>query len=118
MNRPRSVSIALGFLALNALIWFGYGSALLLGFNPGLSISPPLRILIGLLAIGFAAVLLALVYWLTKRNRLAYVLSLGLLLLLSLLALADQVGLWDWLSLVGSLAPALLLIKDRGWYLG
>jgi hypothetical protein len=42
---------------------------------------------------------------------------LGLLLLLAVLTITDEVGLADWIYLVIVAAPLLLLIKDRAWYL-
>jgi predicted membrane channel-forming protein YqfA (hemolysin III family) len=55
--------------------------------------------------------------FLRRRSSLAYYLTLGLLSVISLLTLTDDFGLSDLIVLIITIAPFVLLIKDRGWYL-
>lgn len=70
-----------------------------------------------LLAIGSAVILAALAHFLNRRNRLAYYASLVFLAVIAVLSITDEFGWLDLVSLLISLVPLGLLVKDRRWYL-
>ncbi len=114
---PFSVSAALLFLLLNALIWSGFTILVTAGAHTALPESRAIQWIMAALAFVSACALVVLMVLLRKRVRIAYFLTLGLLALLAVLTITDEVGLVDWIYLVIVVAPLLLLIKDRSWYL-
>ena len=52
-----------------------------------------------------------------RRSRLAFNAAAALLALIAVLSITDQFGLADLVSLLLSLVPLVLLLKDRTWYL-
>jgi len=115
---PKSVSLALWLILLNALIWFVFGIAVAAGVIPSIPAAGGMRWIMAALAVGSAAFLAGIAFLLRRHNRLTYFLALAMLAVISILALADQVGLLDLAALVISLVPLALLVKDRAWYLG
>jgi hypothetical protein len=119
MNRlPRSVLLAFLLILLNALIWLLFGLAVAAGAIPSIPAAGGMRWIMAALALGSAAFLVGIVFFLRRHSRLAYYLALGLLAVISVLALTDQIGLLDLAALLISLVPLVLLLKDRAWYLG
>jgi lysylphosphatidylglycerol synthetase-like protein (DUF2156 family) len=116
-NRPRSVSFALIFILLNALVWLVLGIIIAANVHPALPVQPILKGFMAFLSFAIAAVLLGLFIFLKKRNRIAYWFAIGLLGLITLATFFDQLGLVDLGVLVLNIAPIILLIKDRTWYL-
>jgi predicted membrane channel-forming protein YqfA (hemolysin III family) len=116
VNRPRSVSAALVFILLNALIWLALGLIIALHLHPALSDNPLVRGVMAGLSFGAAAILLELFFVLRRRSRLAWYLVLGFLALTCVLTIFDQVGLVDLVVLVINLVPIVLLIVGRGWF--
>jgi lysylphosphatidylglycerol synthetase-like protein (DUF2156 family) len=114
---PFSVSTALIFLLLNALVWMGFTVLVALNAHPGLPEPRIAQWIMAALAFGSACVLMVLTLLLRKRVRVAYYLTLGSLALLAVLTITDEVGWADWLYLAIVVVPLLLLIKDRSWYL-
>jgi hypothetical protein len=117
-NLPRSVFLALWLILFNALIWLGFGLAVAAGAIPSIPAAGGMRWIMAALAVGSAAFLAGLAFFLRRHSRPAYYLALGLLAVIAVLALADQVGLLDVAALVINLVPLGLLLKDRVWYLG
>jgi hypothetical protein len=116
-KKPLTVIAARIFLLLNALVWFSFAVLVATHAHPGLPDSSAVRWIMGILAFGCACALIALVVLLGKHNHIAYYLILGLLVLLAVLTIADEVGLADMVYLVLVFVPLVLLIKDRSWYL-
>ena len=116
-HRPLSVSAALIFLLLNALVWFVFGVIVAASAHPALPDLPLLKGVMAFLALAIAVILLGLFVFLGKRNRTAYFLALGLLIAITLLTIFDDFGLVDLIVLIINIAPIILLIKDRAWYL-
>jgi len=114
---PASVSAVLVFLLLNALVWLGFAIILASGVHPSMPVSNQVRWIMAILAFLIAGALLGLCIFLRRRNRIAYFLTLGLLLVTSFLTVTDQFGLSDLIVLTVMVIPFGLLIKDRGWYL-
>ncbi|MHB1296543.1 MAG: hypothetical protein ACYC4R_16310 [Anaerolineae bacterium] len=116
-NMPRSVSIALLFLLLHALIWFGFAILAAAGLLVVVPQNALIRWGLAFLAALAAGALVGLTLLLRRRYRPAYSLTLAALGLLAVLTFTDQVGPADWVYFVLTLAPLALLIKERSWYL-
>jgi lysylphosphatidylglycerol synthetase-like protein (DUF2156 family) len=114
---PFTVSITLLFLTLNALVWLGFTALVALNLHPALPDQITVRWIMGILAFGSAGALIVLIILLGKRIRIAYFLTLGMLALLAVLTITDEVGWVDLLYLAIVVVPLILLIKDRVWYL-
>jgi len=118
MHQPPRTTITTQILILlNAAIWAGYAIYTLLTRNTaGIGLSAATWIM-SALALAAAAALVVVVLLLRKRNRWGYPFGLALLALIAVLSITDEFGLLDALSLLISLAPLILLIRDRNWYL-
>jgi lysylphosphatidylglycerol synthetase-like protein (DUF2156 family) len=115
-RRPISVTASMLLVLLNALDWLVFAVIVGLDLHPGLPDSYVLRWIMGILAFGCATVMIARVVLLENRVRIAYSATLGLLALLAVLTVADDVGWADGLYLVLVMTPLMLLIKDQSWY--
>ncbi len=116
-KRPLSVNAALGFILLNALVWLVFGGITATNANPALPVPPLIKVIMAFLSIAIAGMLLGLFIFIRRRNRIAYYLILGLLVITFLLNFFDNVGLVDLVVIIINLIPIILLIKDRSWYL-
>lgn len=117
-NRPLSVSITLGFVVLNGLIWMALGLIIAFDLHPALPNIPLLKAFMAVLSLAAAGVLLGLFFFLSKRSRIAYLLALGCFAGNILVTLFDDIGLVDLAFLAVNIIPIILLIRDRRWYLG
>ena len=116
-TRPKTILVTQILILLNAAIWAGYGLYTLLTRNTaGTGLSAATWIM-SALALASAVALVGVVLLLRKRNRWGFYFGLALLALIAVLSITDEVGLLDVLSLLVSLAPLILLIRDRKWYL-
>ena len=115
-TRPRSVTAAFLLILVNIFIWFGFGILVAGHLHPALPDQPFVQTMMALLAFAIAAVLAALYFFLARRSRVAYFLTLGLLAAVSLATFFDDFGWSDLAVLLLNLAPVALLIKDRAWY--
>ena len=93
---------------LDAAAWIGFGIASILGMIPGLP-EGPIRWGTAALAAAAGGAMLILDF-ISRRKDWALYLLMGLLALISLLSLTDQVGLLDWISYAINLAALVLLI--------
>jgi lysylphosphatidylglycerol synthetase-like protein (DUF2156 family) len=118
VNRPRSVTAALVFILLNALIWLALGMMIALQLHPALPENPLIRAVMAGLCFGAAVILLELFFVLRQRSRLAWYLAQCFLVLTCLLTLFDQFGWTDLVVLVINLVPIVLLILGRDWFPG
>ncbi len=116
-NRPRSVTVVFGFFGLNALVWLAFGLLIAFNLHPALPNDPLLKGLMAILSLGLAGTLLGLLFLLLRRSQIAYFGAVGLLALSCLMLVFDDFGLADLVFLLISLAPLVLLLKDRAWYL-
>jgi hypothetical protein len=117
IKRPLSVNAALGFILLNSLVWLVFGGIAAANANPALPVPPLIKVIMAFLSIAIAGMLLGLFIFIRRRNRIAYYLILGLLVITFLLNFFDNVGLVDLAVIIINLIPIILLIKDRSWYL-
>jgi len=58
-----------------------------------------------------------LVFFLARRVKAAYYIGLLTMVLMSILSITDEVGLFDWFVLIISLAGFVLMIISRKWCL-
>ncbi len=113
-----SVSVASFFLLLDATIWLVFAVLVATGIHPALPESRALQWVMVVLALLATGVLIGLWFFLRRRSRPAYYLTVASLFVLLMLTIADDVGLSDLLVLVAIVVPLVLLLKDRRWYLG
>ncbi len=104
-------------LGLNALVWLGFGALVAFNLHPALPDLPLLKAGLAAASLCLAASLLALAYWLSKRSRTAYFVTLGGLALIAVAFLFDDFGWIDFACLVLNLLPLALLLKARAWFL-
>jgi len=116
-DRPLSVTIALTFILLDALIWLGLGVIIAANAHPALPNVPIVRGIMAFLSLATAGILLGVFIFLRKPGRIAYFIALGLLAAIAFLTIFDQFGLVDLVVLAINIVPLFLLLKDRAWYL-
>jgi len=117
MKTPTSVYAALGFILLNVLVWLAFSIIVATGVHPSIPEGNQIKWVMIILAFLTAGVLSILWFFLKRHSKVAYYLTLALLLVLSLLTVADDFGLSDLIYLIIAIVPLALLIKDRAWYL-
>ena len=118
MTKPPSTVTAAHFLLLlNALVWLVFGIIVAAGLHPSMPESDVFRWTMAVLALLTTSVLLGLWVFLRRRSGIAYYLTIGLLVVLSILTVTDEFGLSDLIVLIIIAAPLVLLIKARAWYL-
>ena len=116
-RRPITFTIALVFILLTALVWLGLGVIIAFNAHPAIPDLPYLKPFMITVSFGIALVLLALLFFLSRRNRWAYIPTLTVLGATVLLTIFDQLGWSDLVIIALNLIPFILLIKDRAWYL-
>jgi hypothetical protein len=116
-SRPTSVSATLILILLNIFLWLAFAIVVAANAHPALPNSPLVKRIMAILALATAGILLVVLVFLGKHNRIAYFLALGLFGAISLLTVLDDFGLADLVVLVINVTPIVLLIKDRAWYL-
>jgi hypothetical protein len=115
-KQPVTFTVALGFILLNLAIWLIFAVLVLIGVRPFSSLPDALRWILAALAVTASVIIGALIILLRRRNRIAFHLTLVVLVGLVLLTFMDQVGLIDLAYLVVALAPFVLLLISRRWY--
>jgi hypothetical protein len=115
-KQPVTFTVALGFILLNLAIWLIFAVLVLIGVRPFSSLPDALRWILAALAVIASVIIGALIILLRRRNRIAFHLTLVVLVGLVLLTFMDQVGLIDLAYLVVALAPFVLLLISRRWY--
>ena len=100
-----------------ALIWLAFSIIVAAGFHPALPDSEIYRWIMAGLSFLSAGFLLILFFLLRCRNKIAYFLSVGFLLFIVLLTIMDDFGLSDFIIVMITLTPIVLLIKNHQWFL-
>jgi hypothetical protein len=116
-DRPHSVTLALIFILVIAIIWLAFGFIITFNVHPAIPDSQPIRIILATLSFAAGGVLIILCVFLTKQNRVAFFFTLGVLIILSIINIFDDIGLIDLVFIAFNIVPILLLIYGRGWYL-
>jgi lysylphosphatidylglycerol synthetase-like protein (DUF2156 family) len=115
-KRPVVFTVALGFILLNAVNWLAFAVVWFIGDYPYISVTPDiLRVMAAFAAIA-GVTMIVLHNLLRKRNKPAYYLTLGALVVVILLTSFDQVGIPDLVYLAIALTPSVLLLVSRKWY--
>lgn len=117
ISRPRSVTAALVFVLLNALVWVVFSVVTATNANPALLVPPLIKGIMVFLSLAIAGMLTGLFIFMSRRNRTAYYLAVALLFATFFLNFFDDIGLIDLVVIVINIIPIILLIKDRAWYL-
>jgi hypothetical protein len=118
MNHPpKSVSTTLIFIILNAAFWLVYAFIMAFGGIRSLAASSVVKWIMTILALGSSVALVGTAFFLGKRNRLAFYFGLVILAIIAILSVTDEFGLLDLFSLLISLIPLGLMLRDRAWYL-
>lgn len=106
----RTLFVTQLLLLVDALFWFIFSLILAAGWHPSIS-----DVHWGMAALAFltGCALLLSVFMLRRRSRVAYLLAHGLLSMISVLTLTDEVGIADLLVLVLHVAPILFLWLAR-----
>ena len=116
-NKPFTFIAAQALILIQAVFWLVFSFYAALGSLPGSLASGTGRLIMVILAFGVSGLLGILVLYLHRRRRTAYYGSLVILALIAILSITDEVGLFDWISLITSLAALALLIFVGSWYL-
>ena len=114
---PTAVSAARLLILLSALVWLAFAVIIALGVHPALPDSVILQWAMAILSLLTAGILLVLFVLLGRRSRVAFFAALAVLVTLSVLTLADEVGLADLVVLAITLAGTVCLIGSRTWFL-
>jgi hypothetical protein len=116
-DTPRSAVAAQALILINAIFWLAFSIFATLGLLPGTLSTGAVRWVMAILSLGAAGFLGGLAFYLKRRVKAAYFIGLLSFVLMSILSITDQVGLFDWLILIISLATFVLLLISRKWYL-
>lgn len=116
-NMPNSVAVTIAFIALNAVFWLAYAIIIAFGSSALTTIPAIMKWGFIVLAVGCSLLLAGIALFLGRRKRPAFYFGLLMLTLVAVLSIADQFGWLDLFSLLISLIPLVLLLKDRDWYL-
>ena len=114
---PKTVLTTLLLILLIAAFWLVFALVAAFGGIRAFTAPEIFRWVMAALALGCSTALVITAFFLKKRNRLAFYFGLVLLTGIAVLSIADQVGWLDIFSLLISLVPLVLMLKDRRWYL-
>jgi hypothetical protein len=118
MNRPpKSVFITFSLIIIDAVFWLAYAFIMALGGIRSIAVSSVAKWVMTILALGSSTALLGTTFFLWRRNQFAYYFGLVILVIIAVLSITDEFGLLDLFSLLISLIPLVLMVKDRAWYL-
>lgn len=112
---PTTVKVSAFLLYLIALCWFIF-SLLTLG---NLFITIPagfVRWAIGMITLACSITTALAAYFLTRRNRMIYLATVGLLVMIIIGSFMDELGWSDAPLIVITAATLVMLIKDRAWF--
>ena len=117
MKRPPiSVTATLIFILLNATIWFVFAFLVIFNAIQSIPTTGIFKWIIIILAMGASWILAGIAVLLKRHMRVAFYAGIAMLAIIAILSLADQVGWLDLFSLLISLVPIILMLKDRTWY--
>ena len=112
------LKISQSLFSLNALVWIGLGMGTLLRLD---ATSPNLKIImaiIGVMMFGNAGALLLSAWLLPKKRMPAVILILLILAVNILLTFTDQVGFWDWATVLVDLLLVGILLGNWQFFTG
>ena len=103
---------------INAAIWVVFAAATFLGGIPGIPDAGPAVAVMAGLMLGNAAALAVAGWGLGQRTPLFYFFALAVLVVNMVLTITDQMGVWDWLTLVFDAVILGLLLSVGKRYVG
>ena len=113
---PKTVTPTLILILLNAAFWLGYAIITILTNHDATTVSYVAKWIFAFLALATSAILVTLFFLLRERVCFAYFVALIVLALLSVLSVTDQIGWLDIFSLLLSVIPFVLLVRDHLYY--
>ena len=114
---PLTVRFTLIFFLVIAVLWFIFSLFVVMGGNITYFQIGAFRWIMAGLTFLASIILLVLWYFLHRRFRPAWYISILLLAAMILAGFMDELGLIDYAFIILYLIPLALLIKDRKWYL-
>lgn len=112
----KTFAFTLFFILISALFWLGFSIIVATGFHPALPDHKLYQGIMAGLAFLSAAFLFFLYFLLRSKNNFAFYLTIAFLTFLAILTVMDDLGIIDFLVLIITILPIVLLIKDRKWY--
>ena len=116
-SKPLTVRITFFFLWLIAAFWAVFAGLLILTAIPSIPNTGVIKWIMIVLALGCTGILFVMILMLKRHNRLAFFTTLVMLVIIAVLSITDEFGWPDLFSLLITLVPLVLMIKDRSWYL-
>ena len=116
-NIPALVKVAIGFILAGAGVWLVLGVLIAARLHQGMPSDPLIRWGMAIAAFVAFLVMGTLAWLLAKRKRLAFFITLVALGVVFLLTLFDQVGWADAVMMALTVAPFVLLVIGRKWFL-
>ena len=116
-NVPTLVKVAIGFILAGAGVWLVLGVLIAARLHQGMPSDPLIRWGMAIAAFVAFLVMGTLAWLLAKRKRLAFFITLVALGVVFLLTLFDQVGWADAVMMALTVAPFVLLVIGRKWFL-
>jgi len=111
------VKITLALIRINAAFWFLFSLIVVLGGQVAYNQLGVYRWLMAGLTFLVSLFLMALWYFLRRQFKPAWIVGVITLTVMVLAGFMDELGWLDYVFIVLSLVPLVLLIKDRQWYL-
>ncbi|MBT3337291.1 MAG: hypothetical protein HN855_05320 [Anaerolineae bacterium] len=118
MKKISFLKLSQALFTLNALIWIGLGIGTFLRLS---ETSPELKVImtiIGVMMFGNAGALLLSAWLLPKKRMLILIFVLLILIVNILLTFTDQVGFWDWLTVLIDFALLGVLLGRWKFFTG
>lgn len=113
----KSTSITLAFVLICAMIWFTVAVIVATGLHSALPDSQVYRWTLAGFSFLSAVILIILFLLLRSRNKVGYFLTVCFLFFIAMFTIMDDLGIVDFVVLLITLTPIVLLIKDRTRYL-
>jgi hypothetical protein len=118
MNRlPKTVFATLIIIMINAAFWLIYTFIMAFGGVSSIASASTVKWVMAILALSSSVALAGITFFLARRNRLAFFFGVVLLTIIAILSITDEFGILDLFSLLVSIVPLGLMIRDRAWYL-
>ncbi len=112
------LKITQSLFGINALIWVGLGVVTLLRLG---ETSPQIKVvmaIMGMMMFGNAGSMLLSAWLLPKKRMPIVIFALAILTINILLTFTDQVGFWDWLTVLIDFALVGILLGNWKFFVG
>ena len=112
----KSFKLTLILILMIALFWLAFSIIVATGLHPALPDSQLYQWIMAGLAFLTAAFLLIQFFLLKAKKKFAYIVTVAFLTFVAILTIMDDLGLIDFVVLLVTLLPVVLLLKNRKWY--